>query len=93
MQRTTALSLSSLALVTLVMSSTPAPAHAFGPGTFVVGLAKTMLNMAKEPFEILLLPVELMDDSDHTPSINTDQKGPAAQQTTTTTTTTKTTTP
>ena len=90
MHRTTAFSFCSLALVTLVMAATPTPAHAIGPATFFVGLCKTMANMAMEPVQILLLPFELADKDDNTPSVNT---APSKTPTTTTTTTTTTTKP
>ena len=62
MQRTVALSFSAVSLVTFLTAVSTAPAHAMGPATFFVGLGKTMANMAKEPFEIILLPVEMMKE-------------------------------
>jgi hypothetical protein len=89
MQRTLALSFSAVSLVTFLTATVPAPAHAMTVGTFFTGLGKTLVNMAQEPFEILLLPVELMKE-DKTPSVNTNPaSGTASTTTTTTTTTTK----
>jgi hypothetical protein len=88
MQRTLALSFSAVSLVTFLTVTVPAPAHAMTVATFFVGLGKTMANMAKEPFEILLLPVE-MAKADKTPSVNTNPAPGTATTTTTTTTTTK----
>jgi hypothetical protein len=86
MQRTVALSFSAVSLVTFLTAVSTAPAHAMGPATFFVGLGKTMANMAKEPFEIILLPVEMMKE-DKTPSENTNPAPGTATSTTTTTTT------
>ena len=87
LQRTAAFSFCSLTLVTFMMAVTTSPAHAFGPGTFIVGLAKTMANMAMEPIQIFLLPIELMDH-DSSPSVTTAPSKTAPSTTTTTTTTT-----
>jgi hypothetical protein len=89
MQRTLALSFSAVSLVTFLTATSPTPAHAMTVATFFVGLGKTMVNMAQEPFEILLLPVEIMKE-DKTPSVNTNPApGTATSTTSTTTTTTK----
>ncbi len=89
MQRTLALSFSAVSLVTFLTATVPAPAHAMTVGTFFTGLGKTLVNMAQEPFEILLLPIEIMKE-DKTPSVNTNPaSGTASTTTTTTTTTTK----